>query len=123
MWWILFGVLVVIAVAVAAYVWFARTVGSTPAFIASYNLIYDRTQSVAEALKQAIENFRFRAPFNVLSDADVDYLVDVFSKHSDPLVLARLFHHADKRGDATPLKDRDWIARFADESENIATKR
>ena len=107
------GVLVPAALAVVAFVYYQRNMATRHIFVVNYNLIYEKTGSVSEALRQAIEVFRYRRPFETLSDDDVEHFVAVFSQHSDPMVVADLFHNVDRRQDGSALKDRDWVIKVA----------
>lgn len=113
--------LVLLVTAVVAYLYYARNISTSHIFIVNYNLIYERTDSVSDGLRQAIEVFRARPPFDILNDDDVAHLVTVFSQHTDPLVLARIFQQIDRVGDATAFKDDNFVVALAQRTETSDT--
>lgn len=110
-------IFLVIALAIFAYVYYQRNLATRHIFIMSYNLVYDRTGSVSRALREAIEVFRYRPPFDNLDDESVDHLVAVFSKHSDPLTLSNIFHQMDSRQDGRLLNNHQWVIKVAGATE------
>ena len=123
MLWIVVGLVlfVLLVIAVVAYLYYARNISTSHIFIVNYNLIYERTGSVSDGLRQAIEVFRARPPFDILNDDDVAHLVTVFSEHPDSLVLARVFQQIDRVGDATALKDRNFVVALAQRTKTSDT--
>jgi hypothetical protein len=89
-------------------------------FYAAYSLELQRTGSKEEALRWAIRSFSQRAPFNALTEGDVDSLVDIFAPLPDPRVLAQVFLEVDKRRDATLLRDLGELRAFAGHSRAAA---
>lgn len=123
MFWITLGLvaLVLLVAAVVTYLYYAKNMSTRHIFIVNYNLTYERTDSVSEALRQAIEVFRARPPFDILNDDDITHLVTVFSQHTDPLVLASIFQQIDRVGHATALKDRKLLVALAQRTEETDT--
>ena len=124
MFWLVVSIvaLVLLATGVVTYFHYAKNTSTSHIFIVNYNLIHKRTGSVSEALRQAVEVFRARPPFDILNDEDVTHLVTVFSQHTDPLVLARIFQQMDGRSNATALKDHGWVIAVAQKTEQAGIR-
>ena len=117
MWWIILGGLTVVVIAI---VWFLSRVRSLPVFYATYDYMLKETGSKQEALRAAISVFVKRPPFNILTDDDIESLVQVFAPLPHPQVLGRIFLEVDKSGDASVLKDQTRIRKTAEELSRLA---
>lgn len=117
MWWIILGVLAVVAIAV---VWFLSRVRSLPVFYATYDYMLKENGSKQAALRAAISVFVKRPPFNILMDDDIEALIRVFAPLPYPQVLGRIFLEVDKSGDASVLKDQTRMRKIAEELTRLA---
>jgi hypothetical protein len=117
MWWIMLGGLTVVVIAI---VWFLSRVRSLPVFYATYDYMLKETGSKQEALRAAISVFVKRPPFNILTDDDIESLVQVFAPLPYPQVLGRIFLEVDKSGDASVLKDQTRMRKVAEELTRLA---
>jgi hypothetical protein len=117
MWWIMLGGLTLLVIAI---VWFLSRVRSLPVFYATYDYMLKETGSKKEALRAAISVFVKRPPFNILTDDDIESLVQVFAPLPYPQVLGRIFLEVDKSGDASVLKDQTRMRKVAEELTRLA---
>ena len=117
MWWIILGVLAVVAIVV---VWFLSRVRSLPVFYATYDYMLKENGSKESALRAAISVFVKRPPFNILMDDDIEALIRVFAPLPYPQVLGRIFLEVDKSGDASELKDQTRMRKIAEELTRLA---
>ena len=115
MWWII-GVSALFLVALAVCLYLAFTCFFTEVtFMTAYRVEYQNSGSHESALHSAMEVFRGRPPFNVLSDSDLDRLVSIFALVPDPRSVAQIWRHADRKRDARQLRDPVFLDRLENE--------
>jgi hypothetical protein len=104
------GVLVLVA---AIYTYLALTCFFTEVtFMAAYRLEHDKSHSHEAALRHGMGVFRGRAPFNTLSDQDMDRVLAVFSLVPEPRAVAQIWRHIDRKRDAHHLRDEQYLSRL-----------
>lgn len=84
-------------------------VRSLPVFYAAYDRTISQGGEPRDALESAIRVFARRRPFEILTNDDVLWLAETFSKLPDPKILGQVFLALDKAGDASGLRKRDNI--------------
>jgi len=88
-------------------------------FLTLYSACLEKTGSTETALRKGIENFTYRAPFNQLSESDIEHLINTFANHPDPKTLGLVLQNADRQGSVEPLRDRDFVINLANELAGI----
>jgi len=92
-------VAVAVVVVIAGYWFFVRRIGSKPVFIATYrNAMKLGNQTPAQALEHTIRFFGRRAPFDRLTQEDIEYIVKACT-NADVVSMSEVWHECDKRGD------------------------
>lgn len=110
MWWVIV-IGCIVSVAAVVYLYLAITCFFTAVtFMTNYNVRRNRLgESHESALRGSMELFRYRHPFNILTDSDIDRLVEVFGICSDPHSLAQIWRRIDRQRDARQLKDQQFL--------------
>lgn len=99
----LIGAVVLVAI-IVAYLFLARRIGSKPVFIATYrSQMKIGNKTPAEALEHTIRFFGRRAPFDKLTEEDIQYIVTACDG-ADVISLSEVWHECDKRGDVRLAK-------------------
>lgn len=124
MFWVLLGIIFIAIVFIV--IWFFQKTGSTSIWLATYDIWYEKTNSPSEALSKTINVFRNRKPFNVITQEDIDILIEIFSNLKYPQVLFRIFLMVDqKKMDINSLRicNEEKIKKTAIELNDIAEKK
>lgn len=113
--WILW---VFVAVVVAAGIILALRIitqhGTATVFMTTYLRAHRATGDHRESLAEALTLFRYRRPFNELTDDDIDFLVGLFATVPNAMALGSLIQHADKTRSVRQLTDRDHMKAYAE---------
>lgn len=86
-----------------------RAIGAT--FLATHARALHATGDRCQAVREAINVFRYRAPFDGLTNEDVAFLATLFGE-LQPRALSKAFQDADRRRSLDRLQDRAFMARY-----------
>jgi hypothetical protein len=110
--WVALAVVVAVGIVLAARL-MARH-GVATVFIAAYRRTMDATHDHRESLSEALNVFRYRKPFNALTDDDARFLVELFAQVPDPMALASVLQHCESKQSVRQLQDREHMRLYAD---------
>ena len=106
--WIALGIIV--ALGGALYVFLAFTCFFTEVtFMAAFQTEFRASGSHAAGLRSAMNVVRGRAPFDVLTQSDLDRALEVLSIIPDARSVARIIRDLDRKRDASLLVDRGFL--------------
>lgn len=109
--WIAIGIIV--ALAVVLYVYLTVTCFFTEVtFMTAYQTEFHASGSHANGLRAALNVFKGRAPFNVLTAKDLDRVVQVMSLIPDAQEAARIIRELDRKRDASLLANPAFLDRL-----------
>lgn len=99
----------VIGIIVIALVFILVKNGVATNFLTYYKRAIRSGESERDALRGAMNNFRYREPFNQLTDDDIECVLSEMMKAENPAKAASiLFQHCESESDVSILK-RQWI--------------
>jgi hypothetical protein len=87
-------------------------------FMAAYETAFQSSGSHEAGLRAAMDVFKGRAPFNVLTQGDLDRALAVFSRIPDARWAAKLVRHLDRKRDASLLANQTFLSQLETEYRN-----
>lgn len=81
-------------------------------FRLNYNIMIGKGLGRDESLMYVLNFFRYRHPFNQLSDSDVLKLLDISKKYSDPLIIGYAYQICENNRDVSLLKSTVALENF-----------
>ena len=119
MWWVV-TIVCLVLLGAAGYIYLAVTCFFTEVtFLTAFNVNFQHSGSREQAFRAAMKVFHGRRPFNVLTEADLDRLVGVFSVVPDPRSVARMWRAVDRKQDASNFTNEDFLNRLHAEFRRI----
>lgn len=113
MWYLILGLIIG---AILVYILVKHSVSTL--FLTYYKRSIRSGESESDALKGAVNLFRYRKPFNQLTDDDVDFFVSEIMKASDPAMTAsKIIQRCESVCDVSILK-KEWILNEYNKAKN-----
>lgn len=107
---------IILALGGALYLYLAITCYFTEVtFMAAYRVELRASGSHADGLRAGMDVFKGRAPFNVLTDGDLDRALDVLSLIPDAREVASIIRDLDRKRDASLLANRFFLGQLESE--------
>lgn len=102
--WYIIGVIIVVAV-----LFLLVKNGVAANFLTYYKRAIRSGESEQDALRGAMNHFRYRKPFDQLTDDDIECVLSEMMKSEDPAkATSILFQHCESKSDVSILK-KQWI--------------
>jgi len=99
-------ILAAVALALVAYLYLGTTCYFTErAFMKAYRAAMLAGDAHATALREALRRFERRAPFNALTEAELDNAAQALAALYEPRIVAQLVRMLDRSHDARLLRD------------------
>ena len=99
-------ILALVALVLVAYLYLGTTRYFTErAFMKAYRAAMLASASHADGLRAGLRLFERRAPFNALTEAELDYASKALAALHEPRIVARLVRLIDRSHDARLLRD------------------
>ena len=90
-------------------------------FVTQYNIAVESGKNKKEAIFEAINFFRYRYPFDQLIDQDVDEILSIILKLKDPLLIATIFQHCERKREVKFLKNYHLLEEILTKQDNRDT--
>jgi hypothetical protein len=114
----------VVAIAAAGYLYLAATCFLTQVtFLTAYRVEKQRSGSHEKAVWAAAKVFHVRAPFNTPSDAELARVVSVLVLIPEPMAIAQIWRHMDRKRDVSELRNPAFLERLRDTYTSISLRR